>query len=229
MATKRSGFTVVVDNKSLTKPNFDGITEFSKWIVAAGVRQASEKARDEMIRRISEESQKSVYSQTRREKGIGEPNYYHHERSGSYDSVTKGLVVFEQNQATIGSASAFTVGVGARQRGMGSVQNNYMPASLALDLIDKGFSNQGLVPLTHGREQIKSHWAVSKVEGKKFTAGMDTFMASEANLSMKQAEILLKGKFAKGWDGPVDGANWQDVAKKYYRALRKEGWGSEQL
>lgn len=222
---KRSGFKVLVDNVSLSRQNFDATVDYASFIGAERIRSAAESARDLMIERIRDDSLKSDYSHYREDKGIARPNYYHKDKGGSYDSVTKALVVFDNAGKDISTGSnRFTMGVGARQRGMGSVQNNYMPASLALELIDEGFSNnQGLVPLTHGRQQIKSHWAVSDVEGKHFTRGVSNFMADLVSLEIKRAEVVIQGKFAQGWDGPTTGTQWKEAARKYYRSLRNDG------
>lgn len=222
---KRSGFRVEVDNVSLTWKNFDATIDYVSLIGAERIRSAAEHSRDLMIGKIKDASMYSDYSKYRRDKGIGEPNYYHSDKGGSYDSVTRGLVVFDNVEKGIDSKSnRFSMGVGARQRGKGSVQNNYMPASLALELIDKGFSNsQGLVPLTHGREQIKSHWAVQNVPGKHFTAGAEATMRGSLTLALREAEVVIQGKFAKGYTGPTSGPEWKLAARKYYRSLRKDG------
>jgi len=222
---KRSGFKFLVDNESITYTNLNGTIGYVATVSAETARRAATQARDLMIKRIADESQDSDYSKYREGMGVSKPNYYHSDSGGSYDSVTRAIVVFDNFDKDLrGGSDRFTMGVGARQRGKGSVQNNYMPAALALELIDQGFENsQGLVPLTHGREQIKSHWAVNKVPGKHFTAGVQDEMYTYLQSDLRRAEVVIQGKFAKGYTGPTSGAEWEQAARKYYRSLRNDG------
>jgi hypothetical protein len=220
MAKKtRNGFYIAIDNqiKSLTH-----LADAAYYISSAEANRSAKIVRDIMIKDIKDKSQgQNDYALTREDRGIT-ANYYHKDRGGDYDSVTKAIVTFPNKSAT--ANPQYTVGVGA-SKGPHSVQNAGMSASMALALVDKGFQSSEAItfPLTKGREKIADEWSVTSVRPKNFIAtGI-----SAGNREMKKLEsaatVIMTKQFNTTYGGKaIDTEYVNKIAKNYYLSVSRE-------
>lgn len=202
---KKETFRIEFDRAGYTK--LAGLGDVSASVAQLAILESAKNIRDKMAEHIAENSYKTAYGDAMSEVGldVGRRTYHFEEGMGSYESITRSIVVHAKPR--ISSTGRIYTTIGAKTRGSGAsvgVGDNKKSASDALAELDSGVSYSATkyyrfelddkrAPISDRDEGSQDgHWTTKGFKGKHFMKAGSEFANSEYGKANVKIAGMLK-------------------------------------